>query len=129
MIALGVGLMVAFAANSFVFDIYHDYTQKVFFEGQGFTEEVLQLQTWLFGIIGGSIVGFQVLMIIISEIPFKRKERWAYWAMWAGLLFWFGIDSGISLYFGAIHNIVIINLPALVLIGLPLVMTRREFGR
>lgn len=48
--------------------------------------------------------------------------------MWAGLLSWFVIDSSITVYYGAIHNLVIINLPALIMIGLPLVMTRKAFG-
>ncbi|MEM8525137.1 MAG: hypothetical protein AAGG68_10855 [Bacteroidota bacterium] len=122
-----VGLLVAFAGNSFFFDLHNHYTQEVFFQGADFSPEVLKLKNWLFGIIGGTIVGFHLLMILISENAFKRKEKWAYRAMWIGMLSWFLIDSGISFYYGAIHNILIINLIALILIGLPLVMTRKEF--
>ncbi len=32
-------------------------------------------------------------------------------------------------HYGAIHNVVIINIIALVLIGLPLIMTRNEFKK
>ena len=67
-------------------------------------------------------------MIMISENAFKHKEKWAYQAMWIGMLSWFLIDSGLSFYYGAIHNILIINIVALMLIGLPLVMTRKEFA-
>lgn len=124
-----VGLLVAFAGNSIFFELHNGYTREVFFGGREFSAEVLALKNWLFGIIGGTIVGFHVLMVGISEYAFKRKERWAYWTMWAGLLSWFVIDSGISLYVGAIHNVVLINLVALVLIGVPLVATRRVFMR
>lgn len=127
--ALIVGLLVAFAGNTFLFDFYHGCTEEVFFGGESFPEEAMRLQSWLFGIVGGSIVGFQLLMILISEIPFKRKERWAYRAMWGGLLSWFVIDSSVTVFYGAIHNLVIINLPALLLIGLPLVITRKAFGK
>lgn len=89
----------------------------------------MALKNWLFGIIGGTIVGFHVLMVFISENAFKRRETWAWWAMVAGMTGWFVIDSGISLYYGAIHNVVLINLVALILIGVPLVMTRREIFR
>ena len=82
---------------------------------------------WLFGIIGGTIVGFHVLMIMISENSFKRKEPWSFRAMVYGLLSWFVVDSSISIYYGAIHNVVLINVVALLLIGLPLAMTRKEF--
>ena len=122
-----VGLLVAFAGNSIFFDLHNHYSQEVFFEGEAFSPEVLNLKNWLFGIIGGTIVGFHLLMIMISENAFKRKEKWAYQTMWLGLLSWFIIDSSISFYYGAIHNIVLINIVALILIGLPLLMTRKAF--
>ncbi|MEL7219753.1 MAG: hypothetical protein AAGJ93_00460 [Bacteroidota bacterium] len=122
-----VGLLVAFAGNSLFFDIHNDYTSEVFFGATTLSPEVMRLKNWLFGIIGGTIAGFHILMVFIAENAFKRKESWAYRAMWAGMLSWFCIDSGISIYYGAIHNVVLINLVALLLIGLPLVMTRRVF--
>lgn len=127
-IIIGVGLIVAFGGgNSLFFDMHNDYTRKVFFNNLPFSIEVLQFKNWLFGIIGGTIVGFHVLMLMISEHAFKRKETWAYHALWYGLLSWFLIDSSISFYFGALYNIVLINLVALVLIGLPLIMTGKAF--
>ena len=122
-----VGILVAFFGNSIFFELHNNYTKEVFFDATEFQPAVLNLKNWLFGIIGGTIVGFHILMIMISENAFKNKEAWAYKAMWFGLLSWFVIDSAISLYYGAIHNIVIINLVALVLIGLPLIMTRKAF--
>ncbi len=122
-----VGLLAAFLGNSIVFEMHNEGTREVFFQGAEFSPEVLQLKNWLFGIIGGSIVGFHLLMIMISENAFKKKEPWAYIAMWLGLLSWFCIDSGISIFYGAVHNVVLINLVALVIIGVPLMMTRKAF--
>ena len=127
-ITIGVGLLVALRGNSVFLEIHNGFTMETFFGGDPFTEETLRFKNWLFGIIGGTIVGFHVLMIMISENGFKKKERWAYNALWYGLLSWFAIDSGISIYYGAIYNVVLINLVALILIGLPLVMTRNEFA-
>jgi len=126
-ITLIVGLLVAFAGNSFVFKLHNNYTQNVFLGGEELTGDLLQFKNWLFGIIGGTIVGFHLLMIFISENAFKKKEKWAYQAMLYSLLIWFVIDSSISIYTGALYNVIIINLVALFLIGLPLVMTRRAF--
>ena len=122
-----VGFLVAFAGNSFFFEIHNDYTKEVFFEGEELHEQILNFKNWLFGIIGGTIIGFHVLMIFISENAFRNREKWAYKALWFGLLSWFIIDSSISVYYGAIHNLILINMVALLLIGLPLVMTRKEF--
>ncbi|WP_291785002.1 hypothetical protein [Cecembia sp.] len=124
---IGIGVLVAFAGNSFFFDIHNHYTKEVFLDGSGFEDNILKFKNWLFGIIGGTIVGFHILMVMISENSFKKKEKWAYKAMWMGILSWFIIDSGISIYYGAIHNVVIINMVALAFIGLPLIMTRKEF--
>ena len=126
---LGVGLLVAFAGNSIVFELHNRYSEALFFQGAPITDEVLYFKNWLFGIIGGSIVGFHTLMIFISEHAFKKKEPWAYWALWLGLLSWFFIDSGISGFYGAWHNLWIINIPAVVMIGFPLVMTYSAFFR
>jgi hypothetical protein len=126
-ITVVVGLSVAFAGNSFVWELHNEYTRDVFFDSNAFSADVLAFKNWLFGIIGGTIVGFHVLMIMISENAFKAKEVWAYRAMWYGLLSWFAIDSTISILSGAIHNVVMVNLVALVMIALPLVMTRRAF--
>lgn len=126
-LTLMVGLLVAFAGNSIFFELHNNYTRQVFFGGEMFSAEALAFKNWLFGIIGGTIVGFHSLMIFISENAFKEKKRWAYLALWTGLASWFIIDSGISLYYGAIHNLVLINLVALALIGLPLAATRNEF--
>ena len=123
-----VGLLVAFAGNSIFFKAHNAFSSDVFFNSEAFSRDVLHFKNWLFGIIGGTIVGFHILMVMISEYAFKQKQRWAYRAMWYGLLSWFLIDSSISLYYGAIHNIVIINLVALVLIGIPLIMTRKDFS-
>ncbi|EOZ98706.1 hypothetical protein A33Q_1360 [Indibacter alkaliphilus LW1] len=126
-LTIGIGLLVAFAGNSYLFELHNRYTKEVFLEGLTFSPEMMDLKNWLFGIIGGTIVGFHILMVMISENAFKKKESWAYRAMCFALLSWFMIDSSISMYYKAIHNIVLINLFALILIGLPLVMTRRHF--
>ncbi len=122
-----IGLLVAFAGNSLFFEIHNAYTIDLFFDGKEWTGSLKSFKNWLFGIIGGTIVGFHLMMIMISEHAYKRKEKWAYQTLCLGLLSWFAIDSGISLYYGAVHNIILINLVALFLIGLPLIMTRRAF--
>jgi len=129
LLAIGVGLITAFAGNSFVMEIHNDYTKEIFFHSNSFNPEVLNLKNWLFGIIGGTIVGFHILMMMISENAIKEKKKWSYRASWYGLLSWFIIDSSISVYYGALHNLILINIVALVLIGLPLIMIRKEFNK
>lgn len=124
-----VGLLVAFAGNSFFFELHNSYTKDVFLNGGEFDVNILELKNLLFGIIGGTIVGFHVLMVMISENSFRKKEIWAWKAMCYGLLSWFIVDSGISIYYGAIYNVILINIFALIGIGIPLVVTRNEFKK
>lgn len=126
-LTIGVGVLVAFAGNSAVFEIHNNYTKEVFLNGNEYETNILEFKNWLFGIIGGTIVGFHILMVMISENAFKNKELWAYKAICYGMLSWFVIDSGISWYYKAIHNILLINLVALMLIGIPLIMTKKYF--
>ena len=61
------------------------------------------------------------------NFPKKQPAVLRQWSIrW--LLSWFVIDSGVSIYYSAIYNVVLINLVALMLIGLPLLMTRNEFA-
>ncbi len=128
-LTMGIGLLVAFGGNSIFFKIHNDFTREVFFDGKEITGSLLLFKNWLFGIIGGTIVGFHFLMIMISENAFKKKEKWAYNALWGGLLFWFIIDSSISIFYGALYNVILINLFALVLIGVPLLKTHTAFSK
>ena len=116
-----VGLIAAFAGNSIFFEAHNSYTEEVFFNGNKMEAELLNFKNWLFGIIGGTIVGYHILMILISENAFKKKERWAYQAIWFALLSWFIIDSGLSYYYGAMHNIITVSYTHLTLPTTPYV--------
>lgn len=123
-----LGLLIAFAGNSLLFDLHNQWSGRVFFGEEGITAEVLRFKNWLFGIIGATIAGYHLLMVMLSEYAFRRREKWAWQAMSVSLLLWFIVDSGISLYYGAVHNVILINLVALLLIGLPLLATRGAVG-
>lgn len=121
------GIVIAVAGDSILLEMHNQGTRDVFFQGMPIPEQALNLKKWLFGIIGATIVGFHVLAIFIIQNAFIRKEKWAWYALWGGLLSWFFIDSGISALFDAWYNILQINLLTLILIGLPLVFTSKSF--
>ncbi len=126
-IAIFVGIVSAFANESIILSAYNDSMRDVFFQSNALDPATLQLKNWLFGIIGATIVGFHILAVMISENAFKNRERWAYYAISFGLSSWFAIDSTISFLYGAIFNILMINIVAFAGIALPLVMTHKYF--
>lgn len=69
------------------------------------------------GILGGSIAGKWVAAAWLVRHPLAEGRRWAWWALLAGLLAWFGLDSGVSLAMGAGFNVWMINLAPLVVFG------------
>jgi len=126
-IAVIAGLVIAFFGNSTLFEIHNSASERIYFEGNEMTGGLLNFKNFLFGIIGGTIAGFHLLIIFISEYAFKKKEKWAYLAIWSAMLLWFLIDSGLSIYYGAIFNVLYINIGSMLLIILPLIFTMKDF--
>lgn len=124
-----VGFLLALFPDFFLIKMWNDGTREAFFNGAEFSPDVLALKNWLSGIIGATIISYALLMVFISENALKNKERWAYVSAWSALLVWFILDSAISWYYGAIHNIVMINLVSLVMTALPLIMMRAAFKK
>jgi len=77
--------------------------------------------------LGGTILGYYVLATIVAAIPFRRRERWAWWTLTGGLLAWFVSDSAMSLMHGATFNVLMVNCPTLIAHGVPLALTARFF--
>ena len=125
-IALVIGLLVAFWGNGPFFAPHNANTQTQFLADAQHIEGVQHMKNWLFGIIGGTIVGFHILMIGMAHYALRKKEKWAYLFLWLGLLLWFVIDSSISIFYGAAYNVYLINIPAFVMIGLPLIFLFRH---
>jgi hypothetical protein len=42
----------------------------------------------ILGALGAALVGFNVLALVVILIPFKRDERWAWYALWMLPLQW-----------------------------------------
>jgi hypothetical protein len=122
-----VGLLVAFAGNSFFFLLHNQATRSVFFSGAELPPEVLPYKQFLYGIIGGTIAGFHALSLFVVQYGFRAGNRWAWNALAASLLIWFAIDSGLSMAHGAAFNVYLINLPALAGGGIPLLFSWRFF--
>jgi hypothetical protein len=66
--------------------------------------------------------------VFLARAPFKRRERWARDCIAAGIGLWFVLDTAISLYHGVYFNALAVNVPLLVIVGLPLWFTRGEFA-
>lgn len=78
-------------------------------------------------LLGATDAAFFVLFAIIVRIPFSRRESWAHAALSSSILTWFLLDSVFSISVGAWFNVLIVNIPCLLLIGIPLACTAPVF--
>jgi hypothetical protein len=124
---LAAGILIALAPGSILFEIHTSAIGETFF-GDSLAEDAEQMRRFFFGIIGGTIAGYFLLQTMIVLFPFRKGERWAWHAIFWAILLWFIIDSTLSILHGAFFNVWLINVPALLIILLPLVLTHRYFG-
>jgi hypothetical protein len=78
-------------------------------------------------LLGATTAGFFVMFFMLARIPFQRLERWSYCCLTLGLLTWFVLDSTFSLVRGATFNVLLVNIPCLVVLSIPLLATARTF--
>lgn len=117
---------MAFLSWSSPFDILNSMVNSVFWSGSGPDTGTLQLRLWYSGMLGGTIAGWGVALWYVVSGPFRKKERWSRDAIAGGILVWFVVDTSLTVYTHVYFNAGF-NLLVLVLAGLPLAMTYREF--
>lgn len=112
-----VGVVVAIAGGTAMFGAWRGAAAAALLERPGFPAALVPFAGLTDGILGGSIAGKWVAAAWLVRHPLAEGRRWAWWALVAGLLAWFGLDSGLSLAMGAGFNVWMINLAPLVLFG------------
>ncbi len=126
-LTLLIGFLIAFAGNAFLFDFHNSGTEQVFNEGLPLTGDTLRLKNWLFGIIGATMAGFNILAIFILKFAFKERRIRAWNALFVGITARVLIDSAISLHFGAAYNMYAVSVPALLSFYIPFGFSRKYF--
>ena len=99
------------------------------FSGRGMPPLTLnQFDSWIFGVLGATLIGWAVTMGYIVAGPFRRREPWAWRCLVISLTVWFIPDCIISIYHYNWTN-TLFNSMALGAAMLPLVKTWRSFRR
>jgi hypothetical protein len=109
------------------FGFYTGMMARTFWGSAELTAEAQKTFSFAVGPLGATTAGYFVLVHYLVRYGFPRRERWAYIAVVAAVLVWFGLDTAASLRHGAWFNVVVVNVPCLVLLGIPLLALRRDF--
>lgn len=105
------------------FGVWDGLAAQALYDLDGLPEDALPLARVLTAILGATDAGFFVLMYALVRHGFGR-DAWAHRAVVAGVATWGLVDSAASLWLGAGFNVVLVNIPALLMIGVPLWILR-----
>ena len=121
------GILLAFANQTRLFDVvFNNQVNMVFWSTAVAPESVIPFQRFIYGVLGMTVAGWGVFFVYVATYPFRRRERWAWNYVFAGITLWFIPDTAISVYYGVTVNVVL-NVTIALLVYVPLVATRRQF--
>lgn len=123
---IGFGLLMAIFNQSPAFSLFNLQIDPVFWDAESVPIAFVKFQSWVYGILGSTMVGWGLMLLFIVKHPFQKCEKWAWNAIATSLGFWYLLDTAISLNFGVNFNAVF-NTLLLILILPPLVATRKQF--
>jgi uncharacterized BrkB/YihY/UPF0761 family membrane protein len=122
------GAVIALLSWSPLFSVFSGLVNGTFWPGTLPDASTQNYQLWVYGMLGATMVGWGIFFAYIILNPFAKKEKWSWDCITLGVATWFVIDTAISAYAGAYFNVAI-NLLLLVLVALPLAVTKREFTK
>jgi hypothetical protein len=127
LIIMLIGLLIIIFKDTIVFRIINDYINNSFWHVSKVEQSTVNFQSLCYGILGGITAVSGFFMTVISTIPFKKKEKWAWICYFWGITIWLILTNYASIVHGVyVHSIV--NL-ILYLFGLiPLILTKKYFG-
>jgi hypothetical protein len=121
------GLYMALFSGTPLFELFYRQIDPAFWSVNAIDEQTRQFQRWIYGVWGATIAGWGIILSYLVRYPFNRKERWSWNCLAFGLIVWFVLDTSLSafykVYFNAVFNTIL-----LIVAGLPLVFTRKEFA-
>lgn len=120
------GVLMAFLSATPLFEVFNRQIDPAFWGAGDVDEPARQFQHWMYGVWGATIAGWGVMLAGIVHYPFRKKEKWAWNCLALGLLVWYMLDTGLSVFYGVYFN-VLFNTALLILAGLPVLFTRKEF--
>jgi hypothetical protein len=121
------GIMMALLSGTPLFDLFNRQIDPAFWKAGTVDGATRQFQTWIYGVWGATIAGWGVFMSFIVHYPLRRKERWSWNCLVLGLLAWFILDTSLSLFHAVYFN-VIFNSALIIVVGLPVIFTKKAFA-
>jgi len=120
------GVVMVFLSGTALFDVFNSQIDPVFWGSVGPDAASAGFRQWVYGVWGSTIAGWGVTIAYLAGNAFKKRERWAWNGIVAGLLVWYVLDTLVSVLSMVYFNVGF-NTALLTLAGMPLVFTRKAF--
>ncbi len=120
------GIFMSFFSGTSLFNLFDNSINPIFWGTADVANSVKGFQKWIYGAWGATVAGWGIFVTFIAHYPFQKKEKWSWNCLLLGVLVWFIIDTGFSVYFNVYVN-VILNAVFLIVVILPVVFTRKYF--
>lgn len=120
------GLALALLQGSAVIELLNNQIDPIFWSDppSGATHE---FQRWIYGAWGATIAGWGTLVFFVVHHSFQQRTLWVWNGLAACLWLWYIPDTLISLKYAVYFNVVL-NTVFLLILGIPLLFTRRFFA-
>lgn len=122
----GSGFVIALGGETILFAPWREGLSAAHFGGQTIPPATSEAALVFFGPIGGAVLGQFVLLAMIARHAIPRGEPWAWKACAASIGAWFLIDTGWDLVHGGLFNVLMVNVPTLLLTVPPLAWVALE---
>lgn len=122
-----LGILWAVIGSFDPLGIYDQWMAQSFYGADELPSEVSKAMKFILAPFGMTSAGYFVLQYFITTHAFAKKEKWAYNAIVFAFLFWFVGDTVLCFYHAAYFNIILANLPALMLMLPVIVFTKKYF--
>ncbi|MCG8505990.1 MAG: hypothetical protein MI755_15400 [Sphingomonadales bacterium] len=130
---LGVGIVTVLSGLQYAFLGDHAVTRMltepiiVSLTGTAaMAPETARIEAFYLGIIGAVTAGLGVQIEFLALFPFKKREKWAWFAAATSVGAWYVIDTGLAFAAG-VPSLVTANTIFAALVALPLIFTFRDF--
>lgn len=121
-----IGLVWVIVGSFDPFGIYDSYFAQTFWKTAILPQDAKIATQFLLVPLGATNAGYFILQYFIGKHAFAKRELWAYQAIVRAFLVWFILDSAMCLYYAGYFNILIANIPTLMVMT-PIFFTRKYF--
>jgi len=116
------GLALAVLGGTSLIDPMRDLVDPVFWDGGGPSAATQDFQTWIYAVLGGSMVGWGIALVALARYGLGGGHRWAWWTFIILITAWYIPDTAASAiadaWFNVVGNTAILVAAAIPLVGL-----------